>query len=176
MSQAPQVALPVRLLDRVARAALVLAMTALLCFTVAQVLDRYLVKSAFNAHDQFARLSLVLLTFLGIAVGIRDRANVRIELIGHLGSPRVQRAVALVIDAVTLGMAVFLVVVSDRMIDIGGSQPILGTPFSYAAMYAFLMAGMGVLALFLALRFANRLSGGRLRLEAPTDLDHDHRA
>ncbi|MFM1989344.1 MAG: hypothetical protein RJA99_2301 [Pseudomonadota bacterium] len=159
---------PVRALHRATAWLLVAALVAVLGFTVAQVLDRYLLKSAFNAHDQYARLSLVLLTFVGIAAGIRDRVNVRIELVGHLGTPSVRRWAEILLDLATLAMAVLLVVVGWRLLEIGESQPIMGTPFTYRAMYASLLIGMSLLALFLVLRFAQRLSGGRLRTDVPT--------
>lgn len=171
-----QTAWPARLIDRVAAAVLVAAIVALLCFTVAQVIDRYWVKSAFNAHDQFARLSLVVMTFVGIAIGIRDRVNVRIELIGHLGSRVLRRRVGILLDVVLLGVALLLAVVSHRMLEIGASQPILGTPFTYEAMYLALMIGMGLIVVFMSLRFLTRLSGGRLRLDSSPDADDDRRA
>lgn len=163
---APPIA-PVRALHRATAWLLVATLVAVLGFTVAQVLDRYLVKSAFNAHDQYARLSLVLLTFVGIAAGIRDRVNVRIELIGHLGSPRVRRAASVLLDLATLAMAVLLVVVGWRLLEIGESQPIMGTPLTYRTMYGSLLVGMSLLALFLVLRFVQKLSGGRWRTDVP---------
>ena len=158
---------PVRALHRATRWLLIAALVAVLGFTVAQVLDRYLFKSAFNAHDQYARIGLVLLTFVGIAVGIRDRVNLRIELIGHLAPPHVQRAAAVVLEAATLALAVLLLAVGWRLLEIGASQPIMGTPLTYQSMYASLLVGMALLVVFLVLRFVQRLSGGRLRTDVP---------
>lgn len=150
-------------------------MVGILGFTVAQVVDRYLIKSAFNAHDQYARLSLVVLTFVGIAIGIRDRVNVRIELIAHLASNETSRRVAVVLDLVTVAIALLLTFVSHRMLEIGASQPILGTPFTYEAMYLAQLCGMGLLVLFLGLRFVDRVSAGKLRLDTVSESEHDHR-
>lgn len=144
---APPIA-PVRALHRATAWLLVAALVAVLGFTVAQVLDRYLVKSAFNAHDQYARVALVLLTFVGIAAeDSRDRANVRIELLAHFASARVRAAASVVLDLATLAMSVLLLVVGWRLLEIGESQPIMGTPLTYRSMYAALLAGMGLLAL-----------------------------
>ncbi len=164
---APPIA-PVRALHRATAWLLVAALVAVLGFTVAQVLDRYLVKSAFNAHDQYARVALVLLTFVGIAAGIRDRANVRIELLAHFASARVRAAASVVLDLATLAMSVLLLVVGWRLLEIGESQPIMGTPLTYRSMYAALLAGMGLLAVFLSLRFVHRLTGGRSRTDVRT--------
>ena len=172
---AKPLALPVRVLHGAVRAALVVAMLMVLVFTVGQVLDRYLVKSSFDAHDQFARIGLVWLTFLGIAAGIRDRINVRIELLNHLAPAKVRQVMAMVLDLVILSVSVLIVVVGARLLEIGAFQAIMGTRFNYDIMYAALLSGFCVLILFIVLRFANLLSGGRLHLDAPAS-DHDHHA
>jgi len=140
-----------------------LALAAVLLFTTSQVLDRYLFKSAFNAHDQLARIALVALAFVGIAIGIRDRVNVRIEVLAHLASPRVNRIVQGVLTLITWGLALVLLVTGIRLLDIGASQPILGTVFTYRVMYASLLIGMALLVAFLSLRvlygWRRRLSG-----------------
>ena len=166
--QPPPIAV-VRGLYRLSRWTLVAALACVLVFTVAQVLDRYIFKSAFNAHDQYARMGLVLLTFVGIAEGIRDRVNVRVEVLSHFAPLGVQRFVAAGLDLVTMAMAGLLTWVGLRLLEIGASQPILGTPFTYQVMYVSLLVGMGLLAVFLLLRFATRLSGGRLRLDLLPD-------
>jgi len=159
---------PVRLLHRLSRWLLAISLATVMIFTVAQVLDRYIFKSAFNAHDQFARMSLVLLTFVGVAVGIRDRANVRIEVLGHFAGARIQRIAALLLDAVILALAIAIMWANTLLLEIGAMQPILGTPFSYRIMYGGLMVGMGLLVVFLLLRFINTLSHGRARVDHDT--------
>lgn len=159
----------VRGLHRLSRWTLVTALVCVLAFTVAQVLDRYIFKSAFNAHDQYARMGLVLLTFVGIAEGIRDRVNVRVEVLSHFAPMGVTRFVSIVLELVTLAMAVMLAWVGQRLLEIGASQPILGTPFTYQAMYVSLLVGMGLLAVFLLLRVVTRLLSARVRLDVLPD-------
>jgi len=154
-----------RSLDRAANWLAALALAAVLLFTTSQVLDRYLLKSAFNAHDQLARIALVALAFVGIAIGIRDRVNVRIEVLAHLAAPRVNRIVQGVLTLITWGLALVLLVTGIRLLDIGASQPILGTVFTYRVMYASLLIGMALLVAFLSLRV---LYGWRRRLPGRT--------
>jgi len=142
-----------------------LALAAVLLFTTSQVLDRYFFKSAFNAHDQLARIALVALAFVGIAIGIRDRVNVRIEVLAHLAAPRMNRIVQGVLTLITWGLALVLLVTGIRLLDIGASQPILGTVFTYRVMYASLLIGMALLVAFLSLRV---LYGWRRRLSGRT--------
>ncbi|APW39314.1 hypothetical protein RD110_20575 [Rhodoferax koreense] len=165
---------PVRWLDTLVKAALVLCLLMVLLFTVGQVADRYVLKSSFDAHDQFARLGLVWLTFLGIAVGIRDRTNVRVEVLNHLAPPRVRRAIAIVLDLVILAVSVVLVIVGFRLLEVGAFQAIMGTPLNYDVMYAAALGGLGLLILFLVLRFADLLSGGLLNIDFRVDHDDHH--
>ena len=170
----PKLAVAVRVLDGIVKAGIIVALGMVLVFTVGQVADRYFLKSSFDAHDQFARIGLVWLTFLGIAVGIRNRINVRIELLGHLASLATRRRVAVVLDLVMLVVSVFLVIVGARLMEIGAFQAIMGTPLNYDTMYAALLTGMTLLAIFMVLRFADILSGRRLKIDPPIE-DDDHR-
>jgi TRAP-type transport system small permease protein len=170
----PALAAVVRWLDGAVKLVLIVAMAMVLVFTVGQVADRYLIKSAFDAHDQFARIGLVWLTFLGIAVGIRNRTNVRIELLAHLASPVTRRNVAIVLDLVVLVVSAFLVLVGARLMEIGAFQAIMGTALNYDTMYGALLAGMALLVVFMLLRFADALSGRRLKVDPPMP-DDDHR-
>ncbi|MFJ3045650.1 TRAP transporter small permease [Herbaspirillum chlorophenolicum] len=170
---------PARLLYRANQAALVAALAVVLAFTVGQVVDRYLLKSSFDTYDQFARIGLVWLTFLGIAAGIRDRANVRIELLNHFAPQRLRGVVNVVLDLCTLAVSVLLVVVGVRLMEVGSFQTIMGTAFSYDVMYLALLVGIGTLIAYLLLRLANRLTGGRFRLDPelePEGEQDDHRA
>ncbi len=169
-----RLALAVRILDGAAKTVIVIALAMVLVFTVGQVADRYFIKSQFDAHDQFARIGMVWLTFIGIAVGIRNRANVRIELLSHLASLATRRRVAVVLDLVMLVVSVFLVIVGARLMEIGAFQAIMGTPLNYDTMYGALLAGMSLLAVFMLIRFADILSGRRLRIDPPIE-DDDHR-
>jgi len=170
----PGLALAVRILDGAAKTVIVIALAMVLVFTVGQVADRYFIKSQFDAHDQFARIGMVWLTFIGIAVGIRNRINVRIELLGHLASVATRRRVAVLLDLIMLVVSVFLVVVGARLMEIGAFQAIMGTPLNYDTMYGALLAGMSLLAVFMLIRFADILSGRRLKIDPPIE-DDDHR-
>jgi TRAP-type transport system small permease protein len=159
-------------LDRVVRMAVVIALVGVLVFTVCQVPDRYLFKSSFSAYDQFSRLALVWLTFLGIAIGIRERANIRIELLEHFLPPRLTRVLSLLLDMVVLLAAILVVVVGWRLLDVGSYQAIIGTPFTYEIVYGGLLVGMALLTVFLALRVLDFAAGGRLKVDKPAS-GHD---
>lgn len=154
-------------LDRVVQTAVVVAVIAILGFTVGQVPDRYIFKSSFGAYDQFARLGLVWLTFLGIAIGIRERANIRIELLEHFLPPRLTRALSVLLDFVVLLSAILVIVVGWRLLDVGSYQAIIGTPFTYEIVYGGMLLGMALLIVYLILRLCDVAFGGRLGLDKP---------
>jgi TRAP-type C4-dicarboxylate transport system permease small subunit len=158
--------------DRGVRAAVVVALVGVLVFTVGQVPDRYVFKSSFSAYDQFSRLALVWLTFLGIAIGVRERANIRIELLEHFLPPRLTRALSVLLDLVVLVSAILVVVVGWRLLEVGSYQAIIGTPFTYEIVYGGLLLGMALLALFLVFRVLDVFAGGRLGLDKPAS-GHD---
>jgi len=171
----PALVKAVRAVDVVVSIAVALSLLMVLAFTVGQVVDRYWLKSTFDGHDQYARVGLVWLTFLGIALGIRERINIRIELLAHFGAPGIRRTVSVVLDVVMLVVAIVVVVVGLPLLEVGGYQSIMGTALSRDVMYAAVLVGMGLLILFLILRLADRLSGQRLQVDLPEPSD-DHRA
>jgi len=157
----------VRALAGLTRAGVVAAMLVVLASTLGQVADRHVFKSGFGAFDQYGRLGLVWLTFLGIAIAVRERANIRIDLADHFLPPRIVQAKGVVLDLVMAGIAVTLVVVGWRLLEVGSFQVIMDTPFSYGDVYAALLLGMAVLTAFVLMRLLDQAMGGRLGVDMP---------
>ncbi|CAB3854291.1 hypothetical protein LMG26858_01879 [Achromobacter anxifer] len=130
--------------------ALTLAMVLVFCF--AQVLDRYLLKTQFDAWDQVARIGMLWCAFVGAAMALRERRNVVIDLIDRHLSDRVRRARDRLFDALLLVLAATLFYKGLDVVEVGNFQDIVGTPFTYAVSYASLTVGMVFFMLFLALR------------------------
>ncbi len=130
--------------------ALTLAMVLVFCF--AQVLDRYLLKTQFDAWDQVARIGMLWCAFVGAAMALRERRNVVIDLIDRHLSDRVRRARDRLFDALLLALAATLFYKGLDVVAVGNFQDIVGTPFTYAVSYASLTVGMVFFMLFLALR------------------------
>lgn len=144
------------MLEAAARWWLVAMLTCIVLAMFAQVLDRYVFKTQFDAYEQIARLALVWATFVGVALGVRTRTNLRIDLINLVLPPWLVRAKDTLFDFVLLGIAVLINVKSWLLMEVLGSQQILGTPFTYAVSAAAITAGTAVLAAFLVLRLAGR--------------------
>lgn len=165
---------PVRLLETLVKILVVLALVVVLAFTVGQVADRYILKSQFDAHDQIARIGMVWMAFLGFALGVRSRSNIRIEVIQHFLPDGVRRVAGVFLDGVMLVVAIVLLVNGWQLLEVGSFQSIMGTPFYYDVMYGALLFGLVLLVIFLILRIADTLAGGRLGVDAVTDHDDHH--
>jgi TRAP-type C4-dicarboxylate transport system permease small subunit len=164
---------PVRLLAALVRLGVVAALVVILVFTVGQVVDRHVLRTGFSAFDQYARLGLVWLTFLGFAIAVRERANIKIDLADHFLPPQIVRGKSYVLDAVVLAVAVMMIVVGWRLLEVGAFQVLMDTPFTYEVMYGALLLSLILLVVFLVLRLADAAFGGRLTVDAPSDA-HDH--
>jgi TRAP-type transport system small permease protein len=164
----------VRFVAWICRTIVVLALLLIFLFTVGQVADRYVLGTNFDAYDQISRLGLVWLTFVGFAVGVWERVNIRIELLDRFLTAGVQHAITLVLDIGMAGVAILVLVEGWRLLEIGAYQAIMGTPFTYEIVYAGLLVGMGVLIFFLAVRLLEAVRGARLDPEAEGPR-HDHR-
>jgi TRAP-type C4-dicarboxylate transport system permease small subunit len=130
---------------------------AVLAFTLGQVADRYMLKGAFNANDQIARIGLVWMTFCGMAMAFRERVNIVVDLIDKYITPPIAAAKAIALDILSIGVVVLLVAYGMRLMEVGSYQRVMGTPFTYSVVYSSLLAGCALLLLFLVVRVATAL-------------------
>jgi TRAP-type C4-dicarboxylate transport system permease small subunit len=145
--------------ERAGRAAVGLFVLTILVFTFGQVLDRYIFKTTFDAYDQLARLGLVWMTFVGFAVAFRERRTIRVELFDTVLGPAAQKWRETAFDLVILALVALVHIKGWRVVEVGGYQAIIGTPFTYAWSYAAIVAATALLAFFLVVRIARRLLG-----------------
>lgn len=168
--------LPARFIGWIAiavRILVVIALASVLLFTVGQVFERHVFKSGAIAFDQYSRIGLVWLTFLGVAIGFRERANIRIDLLDHFLPVRFVRPKGLLLDLVVLGAAALMIVVGWRLLGVGAFQILMDTPFTYETMYGALLLGLVLLCIFLTVRIVDTLTAGRHHLDEPQG-PHDH--
>jgi TRAP-type C4-dicarboxylate transport system permease small subunit len=116
-------------------------MLALVFFCFAQAVDRYTVKSSFDAHDQLAKVGLVWLVFCGMALGYAARENLRIDLFARHLSRRWLALREAVFEALTLAVCVLIHWKAWAVIDVSAMQPILGTPLTNAVPYSAILLG-----------------------------------
>lgn len=145
------------LLDLLARGFMIFLVVVILIFTGGQAIDRYLLHTSFDAYDQIARLGLVWLTFFGYALGYRDRVNLRIELLDMALGPRARFVKQIVFDIWLLALVALINQRGWLVMEVGGSQAILGTPFDYSMVYGGLQFSTLLLLVFVALRLGGAL-------------------
>jgi TRAP-type C4-dicarboxylate transport system permease small subunit len=163
----------VGLLASLVRAGIVLALAAVLVLTVLQVLDRHFFRHGF-AFDQYSRVGLVWLAFLGIAIGFREKANIRIDLLDHFLPERFVRPQQTILDIVVVAVTAMMLWVGWQLLEVGTFQVLMDTPLTYQVMYAALLTGLLLLCLFVVLRLVDRLTGGRFGLDDKASDDHDY--
>ncbi|HZP93209.1 MAG TPA: TRAP transporter small permease subunit [Burkholderiales bacterium] len=139
---------------------LIAALVAALVVIVAlQFVDRHFVDTGVAAPDQYARVALIWLTFIGFALALRAAVNIRVDLIDARLPPRVRNALSAAYDAVILALSLLLAVKGWKLIEIGRDQERLGTVLTEAVPAAALVLACLAIVAFLALRLALRLMG-----------------
>lgn len=147
------------LIDRLLEAFVALIMLALVGIVALQFIDRYVIDVPIMAPDQFVRVGLIWLTFLGFATAIRAGANVRVDILEKFLPPDIQRWLENAFDAMLLFLLVILILKGWRVVEIGFGTVLLGTPLSTSVPAAALVVGFVLTFLFVALRLVGRLVG-----------------
>jgi TRAP-type C4-dicarboxylate transport system permease small subunit len=132
---------------------------AILLLVTMQAVDRHLMLSRFDAYEHLARLALVWLVFLGYALGLHENANLRIQLLDHWLPARWVLAKQLVLDLLMLAVVALIHIKGWRVVDIGATQQIMGTPFSYAAVFLAVQVGTLLVAAVLIVRCWRNVRG-----------------
>jgi TRAP-type C4-dicarboxylate transport system permease small subunit len=158
----------VALLARLVRWTVAFMAAVILLTTAAAVVDRHVFGTTFDAYDQYARLGLVWMTFLGFALALRERHTIRVEILDGLLGPRARFWRETIFDGAVLALAVLLVVKGWAVAEVGTFQDIIGTPFTYAWSYTAIPAAACLICLFLTLRIVGRCLG------APVDEPAHH--
>jgi TRAP-type C4-dicarboxylate transport system permease small subunit len=151
-----------RLLDILLEWVIVALMVSLVVIVALQFVDRHFIDTGIAAPDQYARIALVWLTFIGFAIAVRAAVNIRVDLIDAHLPAKVRFVLAMAFDALLLVLLVVLVPGSWRLIEIGKDQELLGTVFTAAVPAAGVLISCVLMLLFVGLRLALRLMGHEL--------------
>lgn len=147
------------LAERVLEWLVALLVFGLLVIVASQLVDRHFVTLPMAAPDQYARVMLVWLTFIGFALAVKGGVNVRVDIIDAHLPPRIRLALEYVFDVAMLILTVLAAWHGWPLVGIGLDQERLGTVLSEAWPAAALLLSTLMLALFLLLRILVRLSG-----------------
>jgi TRAP-type C4-dicarboxylate transport system permease small subunit len=135
------------LLERFARVCVALCVVGVLCIVASQVVHRYFIRVPLAAPDEYAKLGMVWMAFIGYPIAYRRGEAVRIDII-DLYFPRLSGWLLLIFDIATLALAGLLLVKGWDLFMVGRGQQVLGTPFTAAWTYAAFVLGMSMVILF----------------------------
>ena len=141
---------------------IVLLMASLVFIVALQFVDRHFIDTGIAAPDQYARVALVWLTFIGFAVAVRAMVNIRVDLIDAHLPQKVRFVLEMVFDLLLVVLLVVLIPGSWKLVEIGKDQELLGTVFSAAVPAAGALIAAVLMLLFVGLRFIVRLTGHEL--------------
>jgi TRAP-type C4-dicarboxylate transport system permease small subunit len=144
-------------LEKLLRWYIILLMALLVALTFIQVVARYAMKAPFTGTDQLARIALVWLTFMGAAVAVWKNKNIRIETVEQFLPEPVRKTMFLIFDILLIILLIVMSCKAYELTEMGATQDIIATPFSYAAMYSSILAGSMLMLLFVVLRSLSRL-------------------
>ena len=140
----------------------------LVAIVTSQLVDRHFIDIPIQAPDQYARIGLVWLTFLGFALAIRGNVAVRVDIVDHFLPRAARRWVGIVSDLILLVLLCMLAIKGWAVYEVGAGQLILGTPFTAGLPNAALVVGVALMILYVGLRVVERLRGHEpLVLEQP---------
>ena len=117
----------------------------------------YVMQNPFTATDQYARIVLVWLTFMGAAVATLMDKNVRIDTFEQMFPAAVRRFLSVFFDIVLVYLLGVLTVKGCEVYKVGAFQSIVGTPFSYQVMFGAQVAGSVLMAFFVLVRLCGKL-------------------
>ncbi len=152
-----------RVLDLLLEWVVVALMVSLVLIVALQFVDRHFIDTGIAAPDQYARVALVWLTFIGFAVAVRAAVNIRVDLIDAHLPAKVRFVLEMAFDALLVVLLVVLIPGSWRLIVIGKDQELLGTVFTAAVPAAGVLISCVLMLLFVGLRLIVRLMGHELQ-------------
>lgn len=143
-------------IDTVWRWTLALIVAALLVVVVSQVLDRRFIDMWSDSPEEYVKIGLIWLTFIGFALAMREGTEIRVDLADHF-LPRKARAILYgMFDAVLLVLIGIVVWKSYVVWKVSLDQVILGTDFSVATPVAGMLIGLSLMFVAVLARLIRR--------------------
>jgi len=155
-------------LDRLVEWTVVALMVSLVAIVSLQFVDRHFVDTGIAAPDQYARVGLVWLTFIGFAIAVRASVNIRVDLIDARLPPKARLILEIAFDVMMFVLLAVMVPGCWRLIEIGKDQDLLGTVFTAAVPAAGVLIASILMLIYLGVRLAARLL--HLELPAPEEM------
>jgi TRAP-type C4-dicarboxylate transport system permease small subunit len=156
-------------IERIWELSIAVMVAGLLVLVASQVVDRYVIDLWTDSPEEWIKIGLVWLTFIGFALAMRHGTDIRVDLADHFLPRKLLLVVNTVFDALLLVLIGILCFKSAQLWSVSRDQAIIGTSVSVAVPTAGLLIGLvlmfAVVAVRLVLRFMRR---GDVDIHDPT--------
>ena len=146
-----------RLAERIWELSIALMVAGLLVIVASQVVDRYVIDLWTDSPEEWIKIGLVWLTFVGFALAMRHGTDIRVDLVEHFLPRKLVMAVNTVFDTLLLVLIGILCFKTWQLWDVSRDQAIVGTSVSVAMPTAGLLVGLVLMLIVVAVRLVLRL-------------------
>jgi TRAP-type C4-dicarboxylate transport system permease small subunit len=150
----------IRLAGLLLKTSVALLIACLFLLVASQVIDRHLMPIWHaDSAEEYVKVGIVWLTFIGLAVALADGETVRVEALRNVLPATLRRAIDILFDLAVLAVIGATLWHGWRVFQVGQYQTILGTGFSLAVPVAGLLLGFAACALVVAGRIVRTARG-----------------
>ena len=158
-----------RFAERIWELSIAVMVAALLVVVASQVVDRHVIDLWTDSPEEWIKIGLVWLTFIGFALAMRQGTDIRVDLADHFLPRKLLLVVNTVFDSLLLVLIGILCFKTAQLWDVSRDQAIIGTSVSVATPTAGLLIGLILMWLVVAVRVVLRvLRRGNVDIYDPT--------
>jgi len=144
-------------IERAAALVIGVLLIVMVAIVLSQFVDRYFTPIwAGVPADEYVKVGLVWLTFIGFGLAMRAGVEIRVDFVDQHVPARVRNAVYGVIDLVLLGMIGLILWKSVQLYRVGTLQTILGTEMTLALPVIGMMVGCALMFVAILARMLGR--------------------
>jgi TRAP-type transport system small permease protein len=145
-----------RLAERAWELSIAAMVAGLLVVVASQVVDRYVIDLWTDSPEEWIKIGLVWLTFVGFALAMRHGTDIRVDLVEHFLPRTVLTVVNTIFDTLLLVLIGILCFKTWQLWDVSRDQAIVGTSVSVAVPTAGLLLGLVLMLVVVAVRLVLR--------------------
>lgn len=150
----------IRAIEAIASALIVVLLAAMVLVVLSQFVDRYATPIWGGVPaDEYVKVGLVWLTFVGFGLAMRAGVEVRVDVLDQHVPVRVRHLLYGAFDVVLLAMLGVVLWKSVQLYRVSTLQTILGTDLSVAVPVLGMLLGCGLMAFALLARVLRRAFG-----------------
>jgi TRAP-type C4-dicarboxylate transport system permease small subunit len=143
------------------KASVGLLILCLFVLVASQVIDRHLLRIWHaDSAEEYIKVGIVWLTFIGLAAALADGETVRVEMVRNALPQRGRRFLDIGFDLAVLAVLLVTLWHGWRVFEVGQYQTILGTDFTLAVPIAGLLLGFAACVVVVAHRVARTVWQG----------------